>query len=251
MRVIGVIDLLGARAVHARGGHRDRYAPVRASGGVLIEGDAPALARAYLDRFRLRELYVADLDAILGGTKPAAVTSALAALGAPVWLDAGVSSVEDARVAIEVGAARVVVGLETLTSFDALASICDAVGSDRVAFSLDLRDGVPLAIGEFPLADGTPERLAARAVDAGASAVTVIDVRRVGTGRGVDVRMLSAVRCAVPHVTLIAGGGVRTTADIHRLADAGCDGVLIATALHDGSIGPTELTPYLRPLPGS
>ena len=251
MRVIGVIDLLAARAVHARGGHRDRYAPVRSSGGVPIQGDALALARAYLDRFRLREIYVADLDAILGGTKPAAVTSALSALGAPVWLDAGVSSVEHARAALDAGAARVVVGLETLTSFDALASICDAVGSDRVAFSLDLCEGVPLTLSESPLADGTPERLAARAVDAGANALTVIDVRRVGTGGGVEVRMLSAVRRAVPHVTLIAGGGVRTIGDIHRLADAGCDGVLLATALHDGSIGPTELTRYLRPPSGS
>ena len=59
---------------------------------------------------------------------------------APVWLDAGVSSVSGARQALETGAARVIVGLETLSSFDALSGICNAIGGDRMAFSLDLRD---------------------------------------------------------------------------------------------------------------
>src|SRR2546422_1633281 len=36
--------------------------------------------------------------------------------------------------------ARVVVGLETLPSFDALALVARAIGSQRIAFSLDLRD---------------------------------------------------------------------------------------------------------------
>src|SRR5579862_3342915 len=31
MRLIGVIDLAGGRAVHARGGRRDAYAPVRSA----------------------------------------------------------------------------------------------------------------------------------------------------------------------------------------------------------------------------
>ena len=46
MRVIGVIDLRGGAAVHARGGHRERYLPVTAVGTRSIDpGDAPALAR--------------------------------------------------------------------------------------------------------------------------------------------------------------------------------------------------------------
>src|SRR5207253_401784 len=36
---------------------------------------------------------------------------------------------------------------------------------------------------------------------------------------------------------LLAGGGVRGPDDLARLDDAGCDGALIATALHDGRIG--------------
>jgi uncharacterized protein related to proFAR isomerase len=70
MRLIGVLDLLAGRAVHARAGRRTRYAPVQAVAGSSIEaGDALALARAYMERLGLTELYAADLDAILGGLR--------------------------------------------------------------------------------------------------------------------------------------------------------------------------------------
>jgi len=48
--------------------------------------------------------------------------------------------------------------------------------------------------------------------------------------------MIVRVRQAAPDVTLLAGGGVRGPDDLSRLADAGADGALVATALLDGSL---------------
>src|SRR5262247_2743707 len=96
MRVIGVLDLRNGRAVHARAGQRDRYAPVRSVAGEAIEpGDARALASIYRDRFGLGELYAADLDAIEGRAPQDQLVSALAACGA-LWLDAGVATATEA-----------------------------------------------------------------------------------------------------------------------------------------------------------
>ena len=227
MRVIGVLDLRGGQAVHARRGEREAYAP-------LGNGDAPALARTYVRDRGVRELYVADLDAILGGARQSDLVSRICAIGAPVWLDAGVSSIPGAQAALETGAARVVVGLETLTSYDALAAICDEVGGQRVAFSLDLRNGVPMGT----CAAGEPvERIAARAAAAGAAAMIVIDLARVGADTGLDLELIARVRDAVPDRMLLAGGGVRGVADLDALGHAGCDGVLVATALHTGRLG--------------
>jgi len=51
VRVIGVVDLLAGRAVHARAGRRESYEPVRTVAGAPIEpGDGLALAGAYVDR---------------------------------------------------------------------------------------------------------------------------------------------------------------------------------------------------------
>jgi phosphoribosylformimino-5-aminoimidazole carboxamide ribotide isomerase len=244
MRIVGVVDLLKGHAVHARAGERETYEPVRSVAGLHIEpGDAVALARGYLERLRIRELYAADLDAILGRSMQARAISALASLGAPLWIDAGITSVDGARGVLDLGASGIVVGLETLTSFDALAGICAAADGRRVAFSLDVRNGQPLASPELreTVAAMSVDAIAARAAASGAGALIVLDLARVGTRAGTDPALLARVRRAAPAVTLFAGGGVRSRDDLERLAEAGCDGALVATALHDGTLGAEDV----------
>ena len=251
MKLIGVIDLAGGRAVHARRGVRARYAPVGVAAGCPIDGDPIALARAYVDRLGLTELYAADLDAIVAEPQtqePGASADSLThetliaslATVAPLWLDAAISSPARARQALTLGATRAIVGLETLESFDVLSAICAALGKTPVAFSLDLRDGVPIA-PRLDIPSNQLDDLAARAVDAGVSAVIVLDLARVGEERGPDVPVVARVRASSPGTTLIAGGGIRGLADLVRLAEAGCDGALVATALHDGRIGAEDV----------
>ena len=244
-RIIGVIDLLGGRAVHARAGRREGYQPVRTAAGAPIDGDPVTLARTYV-AVGLTELYVADLDAIQGRAPQDAQVTTIAALGTPFWLDAGVSSADRARDALDLGATRLVVGLETLTSFESLKEICEAVGGDRVAFSLDLRNGEPIVASDrIPSGESAP-LVAARAANAGASVVIVIDLARVGTSAGLDLELIARVREAVPGLTLLAGGGARGQEDLAQLADCGCDGALVATAIHDGRIGAAEVTTARR-----
>lgn len=243
MDIVGVIDLLGGRAVHARGGRREDYAPVeRVAGVALAPGDAAALAQVYVERLAVTTLYVADLDAILGGSPQDTLVERLTAPGAAVWLDQGVASVAQARHARDLGAARVIVGLETLPSWEVLAGICTALGSARVAFSLDLRNGVPVVTGDRLLRDGSDApTLAARAARAGAGALIVLDLERVGRSAGLDAWLIARVRQAVPHVRLLAGGGVRSRDDLVQLAREGCDGALVATALHTGGLGADDV----------
>src|SRR5205814_967682 len=44
------------------------------------------------------------------------------------------------------------------------------------------------------------------------------------------------LRDMYPDLRLITGGGVRDAGDVRRLAELGVDGVLVASALHDGAI---------------
>jgi phosphoribosylformimino-5-aminoimidazole carboxamide ribotide isomerase len=238
MRIIGVIDLRAGRAVHARGGRRDAYAPVRTAAGVGVNGDAIALGRVYVNALGVGELYVADLDAIERGVgaMQTGVIGGLAALGVPVWVDAGISSAADAATVLAAGASTAIVGLETLTTFEALGVTCTAAGGERIAFSVDLRNGVPVVSPNGPAGLSRASDIAARAAAAGVGAVVVLDLARVGTGAGIDVQLMEDVRKAAPRVVLLAGGGVRDSADLDALAAAGCDGALVATALLSGAI---------------
>ena len=220
--------------MHGTGGDRARYVPV-ASAITPTQGDALALAQAYADVLRTSEMYVADLDAIGGGAVQYVMHQRLSRISR-CWIDAGVRTEGDACALIDAGAERVVVGLETLPRFEILQAIVRRLGADRVVFSLDLRSGRPLARAEA-LRAMAPRELARRAVDAGTEAVIVLDLSRVGSSGGADHVMMREMRAALPGVDLIAGGGVRHREDLDRLATAGADGALVATAVHRGVIG--------------
>ena len=237
MRIVGVIDIRNGRAVHARGGMRASYEPVRDVAGVDVRGGAHALARVYVDQLGVRELYVADLDAITGGILAlnGALLRDLTSLGAPMMVDAGVASARDAQAVLDCGAAAVIVGLETLPSFVLLDETCATVGGSQVVFSVDLRNGELIAAPNVADAWSASD-VAGRAATAGVGGIVVLDLARVGTGAGVDLELIRAVRASAPSVALFAGGGVRSNADITELANVGCDGVLVATALHRGLV---------------
>jgi phosphoribosylformimino-5-aminoimidazole carboxamide ribotide isomerase len=211
MRVVPVIDLKDGTAVHAVRGERERYRPI---------GEPLAIAR----RFRLEELYVADLDAIAGAGDNDDVIRALAR-EARVMVDAGVSEPERAQALVDLGVQRVVVGTETLTDADVLDRLPDAV------LSVDLREGRVLSCD--PRLAGLPA-LDAVARLAGPREVIVLDLARVGTSSGPDVALIAELHAAFPDLELLAGGGVRDGDDLRALADAGAAGALVATALHRG-----------------
>lgn len=241
MRVIPVLDLQGGRAVLARGGARATYRPAPSVLALGPQpGDALALERAFREQLGCPECYVADLDAIAGAPPQTPLIRSLARSGPGLLLDGGAVDPGGARQAVADGVARVVVGLETLSSFDVLRAIAAAIGSERLVFSLDLRGGKPI-VAAGASHRGTPLELAQAGVAAGARALLVLDLARVGTGGGPDLALLAELRRAHPALELLAGGGVGSRGDLERLADAGCDGALVATALHDGRLGRDDL----------
>jgi phosphoribosylformimino-5-aminoimidazole carboxamide ribotide isomerase len=237
MRVIPVIDLKSGAAVHAVRGERERYRPLRSE--IVAGSDPVRVTRAVRGALGLDELYVADLDAIAGGP---AQRKVLAALGheARVMVDAGVSEVTAVQVLLELGAARVVIGTETLADQSALERLRTELPDAPLVLSLDLRAGRVLSPDAELARLGATEALG-RLGHSGVREVIVLDLARVGSGAGPDVALVRELRARFPELELLAGGGVRDVADLRALGEAGAAGALVATALHSSAIGPDEL----------
>jgi phosphoribosylformimino-5-aminoimidazole carboxamide ribotide isomerase len=241
IRVIPVLDLKAGRAVRAVGGVRDHYQPLRTR---LHPGSDPlGVARGFRDALGLRELYLADLDAIAGKAPDAALYHAIRSLGLDLWVDAGIRDRASLPPLLDSGVATIVVGLETVRGPAALAEILAEVGPDRLVFSLDLRAGLPL-ISRDGATWGTtdPFSLARSAVALGARRLLLLDLARVGTGRGTGtLPLLARLLEAVPDVEIAVGGGIADRDEVRALARAGVDAVLIGSALHDGRIVAEDL----------
>jgi phosphoribosylformimino-5-aminoimidazole carboxamide ribotide isomerase len=83
--------------------------------------------------------------------------------------------------------------------------------------------------------------LADQAASAGVATILLLDLGRVGTGCGVDLGLLESLRRRLPDIRLLAGGGVLTRRDLERMRDAGCDGALVASAIHNGRLSAADL----------
>ncbi len=227
-RIIPVLDLMGGRVVRAVGGRRAEYRPVRS---VLTDSTEPGeVARALVAATGATCLYVADLNAITGGAPDVASGRAIAAVGVPVMCDGGFRTAADARPYTDAGVETLVVGTETATP-DALLGLT----VERVVVSIDMVEG--RILGET-VWGGSVEDIARRAVDAGVRTVLLLDLARTGSGRGAGTEALvAACKRTDAGLSIIAGGGVRTWADVDRLGNAGADAVLVASALHDGTLG--------------
>ena len=118
----------------------------------------------------------------------------------------------------------------------------DELGEERTIFSLDLFEGRPRIAAPAAWKSALPRELARQAIEHGVRHILLLDLARVGTGQGLGTQSLFAqIRADHPGVRVSAGGGIARIEDVIELKDAGAWGVLVASALHDGRIGPAEL----------
>ena len=187
-------------------------------------------------------MYVADLDALEGRDDQRGVIRQLRDdLGVEPWVDAGVADPGAASRLLEAGAARVIVGTETLTDIGSLRAIRKtlSIGADAGQRRRRRRRRPQQMLRAFRPAAVGRDRVCSP--DEDVTEVILLALRHVGTGAGPDLETLRAVHDAFPGLRLIAGGGVRTAEDLRALAESGADGVLLATALHRGWITAADI----------
>ncbi len=178
-----------------------------------------------------RSLYVADLDALLGGPPQLAALDALrrAAPQLRLWIDAGIRARPDLAPIAERG--TVVLASETLS-----APAGDTLLQDRdhAILSLDFREQQFLGAPDLAR---QPWRWPAR--------VIAMNLARVGSRLGPDLARIAALKQLAPDARIYAAGGVRSAADLDACRRAGASGALVASSLHDGRLGRAELAAAL------
>jgi len=232
--LIPVIDLKGGSVVHAREGRRSEYRPVQSR---LCRGADPVtVVEAFAQRFPFRILYVADLDAISGQGNHVPHLRDLAGRfpDLELWVDAGISEAATLAQWVAGGIGSVVLGSESLQDAAFVADarrVCEPILS--LDFTGDRFQGPPELLSH-------PDRF-------WPGRVLAMNVRRVGSGAGPDLALVLALARKNPGGCVVyAAGGVRSAADLRDLRDAGAAGALVATALHEETIGQRDFESFSR-----
>lgn len=230
--VLPVLDLRQGQVVHARAGQRACYQPL-VSRWTTDASHPLRLTSALTSLSGCNEFYLADLDAIEGTGTHHEVVQQLISSGYQLWLDAGVTRLEEIDSWLSLGIHRIILASESILSLTILTQAIENGWSSQLVFSLDLFQGKARSLpGTWGTED--PLIILSTAHQLGISQFIILDTAAVGTSQGCPTLPLcQAFRRESPEASIITGGGVRSWQDIALLEQHGIDRILLSTLLHD------------------
>ncbi len=242
-KLLGVIDLKSGQAVHGRAGKRDSYQPHRET------VDASPNILRMIQKYReqgVDGLYVADLNAISGAAPHTELLRQALPTDLPIWIDAGIRGQEDLadkRRCLPAENLRWVVASETCGALQTRTQPKWLATTPRLTVGLDLFHGaVRFAEGGAVPDQGLPDNrdvldLMDCLLSVGIRSVLPLEIAAVGMQQGpATTGICRIIRERSPEIEIVSGGGVRDANDVAALQEAGCDWILVATALISGKL---------------
>lgn len=224
MQIIPCVDIQRGRAVRLYKGDPKLE---------TVYFDSPLEAAAHWAK-KAALLHLVDLDAAVGsGENRAVILQAAKQFNTEVG--GGIRSLEAARLLLDGGVKRIVIGTAAVSSPEFLAAALLEFGADRVVVSLDAKDGVVAVKGWLESSGLLATDLAQKVWAAGVRTLIYTDIARDGTLEGLNPIPLVPVR-EVWKGELIAGGGVRDERDIALLETLGVEGVIVGRAIYEGTL---------------
>jgi len=223
---IPAVDIRGGRCVQLVQGDFARE---------TTYGHDPAEMARYWQAQGAQRLHVVDLDGARDGvrTNAGVIATLIEAVEIPVQVGGGIRSLETARVLLEQGADRVVVGTAAAEAPDALAEWIAALGAERLIVGVDARNARVATHGWQQLTDLDVPAFCKVLAMLGVRRVLYTDVGRDGMLGGPDVE---GTRAVARILSVLASGGVSSADQLRSLADAGAEGAIIGTALYAGRL---------------
>ncbi len=244
-RIIPVIDLLNSEVVHAIKGERNKYKPLRP---IFIDSSNPLKIIECIEKiFNFKEIYVADLDSIIN-RKPniELLLKILENSKLKMMLDPGIINTQDIFKFSKLKINKLILGIETLNNINVISDAISILDPNRIIVSIDMYQGRIISNNE-KFSTQNPISLINQLINFGIKEFILLDLFRVGQKIGGIPPLYLEIQKNLS-TSILIGGGIKEIEDIYELIRYEFDGVLIATALYDGTIKVDEMKNLIKKL---
>jgi phosphoribosylformimino-5-aminoimidazole carboxamide ribotide isomerase len=230
VEIIPAIDMLGGKCVRLVQGRFDQ--------ATVFSDDPAQIARRWVGEGATR-LHLVDLEGSRAGEprEIETVRRIAAAVSVPLQLGGGIRSLATARMALDLGVGRVIIG--TSAALDpCLAEVIFRELGESAILGVDARDGRVAIKGWEETTSENAIDFARRMQALGARRVIYTDISRDGMLEGANVDAMRRMAEAL-EIPVIASGGVSTVDDIKKLKALeaiGIEAAIVGRALYTGAL---------------
>ena len=226
MKLFPAIDLYGGQAVRLLHGDYQQM--------TVYSSDPCGVAKDFI-ACGAENIHIVDLEGAKDGTTPnLQLIEKIASLGLFVEVGGGIRSEEIAARYLSSGVGRVILGTAAVTDPALLEDLVKKYG-EKIAVSVDLKDGYAAIRGWQEKSPLTCDQLMLRLQDTGVETVICTDISRDGAMRGTNHALYADLNARY-RMDFIASGGVSSMEDVTALADSGIYGAIIGKAYYTGAI---------------
>lgn len=201
----------------------------------VYSSDPAALAKQFAET-GATHIHLVDLEGARDGTTPnlELIRRIAAETGLFVEVGGGIRNMDIARVYLENGVSRVILGTAAVTDPDFLQNALDTWG-ERVAVGADLRDGQVAIRGWQQTSDEGAQSFFDRMQGLGVSTMICTDISRDGAMRGANLELYRSL-VKRQGLQIVASGGVSSLDDIKALRQMDLYGAILGKAYYTGAV---------------
>lgn len=232
-KIIPVIDILNSKAVHAKKGERTKYKTLKSN---LFHSSNPVeIISEIKNKFNFNEYYIADLDSIINKTPNFQILKEILEIAdIEVILDPGVVDIKEIHLFTTLKIKSLILGLETIRSLKIISKSLQILSQNKLIVSIDLYQGKILSKAK-DLKNQEPLNVIKKIESLGIRTIILLDLYRIGQKIG-GIPQLYLDILHNFNGDILVGGGIKNFKDILDYKEKNFSGVLIATALYDGTI---------------
>ena len=232
-KIIPVIDILNSKAVHAKKGERTKYKPLKS---YLFHSSNPVEIISILNsKYNFDLFYIADLDSIMKKAPNFQILKKILKIpNINVMLDPGIIDAEDIFQFLKLKIKNLILGLETIKNFKILIESLPLLNQNNTIISIDMYNGQIISNAK-DIKSQNPIKFTKKLESLCVKNIIILDLFRVGQKMGGIPELYLDILHDF-NGNIFVGGGIKNYTDIINIKEQNFSGVLLATALYDGTI---------------
>lgn len=238
MRIIPAIDIINGKCVRLSKGD---YSTQK------IYNENPLEVAKLFESHGIKYLHLVDLD----GAKASHIVNykilEQIAKNTELKIDfgGGLKLDDDLRIAFESGAHQITGGSIAVKNPEAFKNWLQTYGADKIILGADAKDERVVVGGWLEDSDKALIPFIQNYILEGISYVICTDISKDGMLQGPSFELYDKILKLMPHIKLIASGGISCFDELPKLATMGCEGTIIGKAIYENKISMKQIERYL------